>query len=317
MLFAGSPAFATPTLQRLVDLGCRPAAVLTQPDRPAGRGRQLAAGPVKQLAVALGIPVLQPESLKTDAVQAALRALEPDLVVVVAYGLLLPPAVLAIPCLGCVNVHASLLPRWRGASPIQAAIQAGDAETGVSIMQLEAGLDTGPVYGCARLTINADETAAELEARLATLGADTLAGLFGQLLAGRLTPVPQATAGVTYAGRIHKSDARIDWRESAAAIARRVRAYNPWPVAETLLDGQQLRCFASAALGTQPPGSDLAPGQVVAATTDGVDVQTGEGLLRLREVQLPGRQRVAAGEFARGRVLVGKLLGTAPGTAAA
>lgn len=309
MLFAGSPAFAIPTLQRLVDLGHRPAAVLTQPDRPAGRGRTVGAGPVKQLALELGIPVLQPATLKTDTAQSELRELTPDLIVVVAYGLLLPPNVLAIPRRGCVNVHASLLPRWRGASPIQAAILAGDAETGVSIMQLEAGLDTGPVYGTARLTIGADETAGELEVRLARLGADTLGNLVDALLAGQLKSVPQPVDGVTYAGRISKTEARIDWHAPAVAIARRVRAWNPWPVAETLLDGQQLRCFASEPLGAETPDAGRVPGQILASDALGLEVQTGAGRLRLRTVQLPGRQRVAAADFACGRALVGKVLG--------
>ncbi|MSR09147.1 MAG: methionyl-tRNA formyltransferase [Gammaproteobacteria bacterium] len=308
VVLAGSPAFATPTLQRLADLGHLPVAVLTQPDRPAGRGRTVAPGPVKQLALALGIPVLQPSSLKTDVAQAELRALAPDLIVVVAYGLLLPAAVLALPRRGCVNVHASLLPRWRGASPIQAAILAGDAETGVSIMQLEAGLDLGPVYATARLTIGSDETAAELEARLALLGADTLATLLEPLLAGQLTPTPQPDAGVTYAGRINKAEARIDWQTPAAELARRVRAFSSWPVAETLLDGQQLRCFASepAADGRAVDG---VPGTIVATDNGGILVQTGRGQLWLRTVQLSGRQRVAGADFARGRALVGKVLG--------
>ena len=309
MVFAGSPAFATPTLQRLADLGHRPVAVLTQPDRPAGRGRTVAPGPVKQLALTLGIPVLQPLSLKTDAAQAELRALAPDLIVVVAYGLLLPAAVLATPRRGCVNVHASLLPRWRGASPIQAAILAGDAETGVSIMQLEAGLDTGPVYATARLPIGTDETAAELEARLALLGAATLATLIDRLLAGQLTPTPQPALGVTYAGRISKAEARIDWQTPAVELARRVRAFSAWPVAETLLEGQQLRCFSSAPVVADGPAVDGVPGTIVATDDGGILVQTGTGLLRLRTVQLPGRQRVAGADFARGRALVGKVLG--------
>jgi methionyl-tRNA formyltransferase len=284
-------------------------AVLTQPDRPAGRGRTVAAGPVKQLATALGIPVLQPVTLKNEAAQAALRELAPDLVVVVAYGLLLPGPVLALPRLGCVNVHASLLPRWRGASPIQAAVLAGDAETGVSIMQLEAGLDTGPVYATARTPIGPGETAGEHEARLARLGADTLGSLLEGLLAGRLRATPQPADGVTYARRISKSEARIDWREPAAAIARRVRAWNPWPVAETLLDGQQLRCFASEPVGAEPPDGSRVPGQVLASDAQGIEVQTGAGRLRLCSVQAPGRQRMAAADFARGRSLVGKVLG--------
>ncbi len=309
MLFAGSPAFATPTLQRLVDLGYRPVGVLTQPDRPAGRGRAVTAGPVKQLALELGIPVLQPSSLKTAESQSALRELEPDLMVVVAYGLLLPPAVLAIPHRGCVNVHASVLPRWRGASPIQAAILAGDPETGVSIMQLEAGLDTGPLYTTEKLAIGADETAGELEARLARLGADTLGGIIAPLLAGRLTAVAQVAAGASYARRISKAEARIDWRESALVIARRVRAWNPWPVAETTLDGLQLRCFASEPLGAPPPDAGRLPGEILGCDSHGIQVQTGEGRLRMLTVQLPGRQRVAAADLARGRALVGKVLG--------
>lgn len=284
-------------------------AVLTQPDRPAGRGRTVAAGPVKQLAIALGIPVLQPATLKTGEAQAALHELAPDLLVVVAYGLLLPAPVLALPRLGCVNVHASLLPRWRGASPIQAAVLAGDPETGVSIMQLEAGLDTGPVYATAKVAIGADETAGEIEARLARLGADTLGGLLEDLLASRLRPVAQPDEGVTYARRISKAEALIDWRESAVAIARRVRAWNPWPVAETRFEGQQLRCFASEVAGEELPDATREPGQVLASDARGIEVQTGVGRLRLRTVQLPGRQRVAAADFARGRSLVGKVLG--------
>lgn len=283
--------------------------MLTQPDRPAGRGRAVTAGPVKQLATALGIPVLQPASLKTPESQAALRDLAPDLVVVVAYGLLLPPDVLAIPRRGCVNVHASLLPRWRGASPIQAAIRAGDPETGVSIMQLEAGLDTGPVYKTARLAIGADETAGELESRLAVLGADTLGGILPHLLAGQLAAVAQPDTGATYARRISKAEARIDWRQSAQEIARLVRAFNPWPVAETTLDGLQLRCFAGEPVGTQPPADGRVPGQIVGCDSSGIDVQTGIGRLRLLTVQLPGRQRLAAADLARGRVLAGKTLG--------
>jgi len=286
-----------------------PVAVLTQPDRPAGRGRNLGAGPVKQLALELGIPVLQPATLKSVEARAALGAFAPDLIVVVAYGLLLPPDVLALPRLGCVNVHASLLPRWRGASPIQAAVLAGDPETGVSIMQLEAGLDTGPVYATARLPIGADETAGELEARLARLGADTLGGLLDDLLAGRLRPGAQSAQGITYARRIEKAEARIDWREPAVAIARRVRAWNPWPVAETLLDGQQLRCFASEVLDDELPDATRVPGFVLATGAQGIDVQTGQGRLRLRAVQAPGRQRVTAADFARGRSLAGKVLG--------
>ncbi|MEZ5564241.1 MAG: methionyl-tRNA formyltransferase [Gammaproteobacteria bacterium] len=309
ILFAGSPAFATPTLEHLATIGCRPIAVLTQPDRPAGRGRKLSAGPVKQCAMALGIPVLQPQRLKDEGIQSTLRELAPDLIVVVAYGLLLPPAVLAIPRLGCINVHASLLPRWRGASPIQAAILAGDPETGVSIMQLEAGLDTGPVYSTATLAIGARETAGELESRLAQLGAEALGRIFRSLLAGELSPAPQSEVGVTYAGRIQKADARIQWQQPAQMIVRRIRAFNPWPVAETTLDGQQLRCFAGIPAGAETPTATRPYGQIVAAGAEGIEVQTGAGRLCLQQVQLPGRQKVAAADLARGRPLLGKVLG--------
>jgi methionyl-tRNA formyltransferase len=311
IVFAGSPAFAAPTLRMLCERDHRPVAVLTQPDRPAGRGRQLSSSPVKQLALELGIPVLQPATLKAETPQAELRALAPDLLVVVAYGLLLPPTVLEIPPRGCVNVHASILPRWRGASPIQAAILAGDTETGISIMAMEAGLDTGAVYRCARLPIDAQETAGELEQRLATLGAATLSGVLDRLLAGTLQAQPQPAEGVSYAGRISKADGRIDWRQSAALIARQIRAYNPWPVAETTLDGQQLRCFAARVGDSGAPAGDVqaVPGRILAAGKHGISVQTGDGILELDMVQLPGRQKLAAAELARGRTLTGMVLG--------
>lgn len=288
----------------------RPIAVLTQPDRPAGRGRQLTPSPVKRAALAEGLPVLQPETLKSADAQAALRALAPDLMLVVAYGLLLPPAVLALPRRGCVNIHASLLPRWRGASPIQAAIRAGDATTGVSIMALDEGLDTGPVYGTAVLTIAPDESAGELESRLACLGADTLFHHLAGILDGTARPVAQPVEGVTYAGRLSKADARIDWREPAVAIARQVRAQNPWPIAETSLEGQQLRCHrASVAEPGQGPAPTGKPGEVILAGPLGVDVSTGNGVLRLQTVQAPGRAPVPAADFARGRQLLGRVLG--------
>lgn len=310
IIFAGSPEFATPTLQMLCDRGHRPVAVLTQPDRPAGRGRRLSSSPVKQLALALGIPVFQPITLKTEAVQAELRALTPDLLVVVAYGLLLPPAVLAIPPRGCVNVHASILPRWRGASPIQAAILAGDRTTGVSIMAMEAGLDTGPVYRCTELTIDAQETAGELEQRLAALGATALSTVLDDLLAGALRPQAQPDEGVTYAGRIRKADGHIDWRQPAVQIARQIRAYNPWPVAETTLSGKQLRCFTATTPSANKTTADAKPGQIIAADTHGLSVQTGDGLLVLGTVQLPGKQKIAAADLAHSRSLTGLVLGT-------
>lgn len=293
--------------------GLRPVAVLTQPDRPAGRGRVLAAGPVKALALSLDIPVLQPQGLKDRDIQDRLADLAPDLIVVVAYGLLLPAAVLALPRRGCINVHASLLPRWRGASPIQAAILAGDPATGVSIMALEAGLDTGPVYGTARVIIGPTETAGQLEERLGTLGAATLAALLPGILAGSLVAAPQPAAGATYAGRIDKSDALIDWSWPAERIARCIRAYNPWPVAETRLGGLQLRCYEAVAPGDDLSGSDRPPGRILAAGNDGIQVQTGAGTLRLLTVQLPGKPRMSAADLARGRAVVGQQLGEPPG----
>jgi methionyl-tRNA formyltransferase len=307
IVFAGSPEFALPSLGALLALGHRPVAVLTQPDRPAGRGRALSASPVKRRALELGLPVLQPATLKDAAGLDLVRGLAPDLLVVVAYGLILPPAVLAVPARGAVNVHASLLPRFRGASPIEAAILAGDAETGVSIMALDAGLDTGPVYLMRRLAIEPDETAAALEPRLARLGADALAEALPGILDGSLVPQPQSATGATYAGRIAKDAGRMDWRQPAVALARQVRAYNPWPVAETLLDGERLRCWGALPL----PGcrTEAVPGQVVATGAAGIDVQTGDGILRLTAVQLPGRQRVPAADFARSRAVLGRILG--------
>lgn len=309
IVFAGSPDFAVPALSRLVASGHEVAAVLTQPDRPAGRGQHLQMSPVKRFATEHGLPLLQPASLKKDPQAIArLRELAPDLIVVVAYGLILPPTVLAIPLRGCVNLHASLLPRWRGAAPIQAAILAGDELTGVSLMRLEEGLDTGPVAAVRAVTIGAAETAGELHDRLAMLGAGLLADMLDALLAGTAVFTPQPSTGVSYAPKLAKTDAMLNWRESALTLERRIRAFNPWPVAETRLDGRQLRLWMACALpssgGSQPPGA------VLAAGPEGIDVQTGDGVLRLTCVQLAGRQRLDGGVFANGYALTGKALGT-------
>ena len=306
IIFAGSPDFAIATLERLVDSGHTVVSVLTQPDRPAGRGRRQRPSPVKEFASARGLDVLQPTTLRDPETQATLAALQPDLLVVVAYGLLLPEQILEIPRVACVNVHASLLPRWRGAAPIQAAILAGDVETGVSVMRMEQGFDTGPVYAVERLAIGVRENAGQLHDRLAAAGGRLLVEILEDILAGRLEPEPQAAIGVTYAGRISKADAVIDWSKTAVQIDRQVRAYNPWPVAETLLDGQRLRCWASLPIDG---GVRAEPGEVFAASQEGIDVQTGAGVLRLTEVQLPGRQRVRAGELANGYPLLEKRLG--------
>jgi methionyl-tRNA formyltransferase len=312
IVFAGSPEFAVSTLAALLASQHEVVAVLTQPDRPAGRGRSMQPGPVKIAALNAGVPVLQPVSLKETDVQGHLRELEPDLMVVVAYGMLLPEAVLTIPAVGCINVHASLLPRWRGASPIQAAILAGDVETGVSIMQMDVGLDTGPVYCMEKLTIGVHETAGELHDRLAALGGKLLEQILDPVLAGKLRPVAQSAEGITYAGRINKADGQIDWTKSAVEINHSIHAYNPWPVAQTSLAGEQLRCWASC-VADQPVNessqSNLKPGKVLGLIDAGIEVQTGSGVLVLTEVQAPGRKRIAARDFANAHALEKVILG--------
>lgn len=308
IIFAGSPDFAVPTLDTLLASSHDVVAVLTQPDRPAGRGRRLQAGPVKQVAVAAGVPVLQPATLADSDIQSQLERLQPDLLVVVAYGLLLPPQVLALPTAGCVNVHASLLPRWRGASPIQMAVLAGDESTGVCIMQMDAGLDTGPVYACEQLTIGRTETAGELHDRLAVLGGKLLGTCLDPILAGELQPEPQSDEGVTYAARLRKIDAVIDWQQSAVSIDRAIRAYIPWPVAQTTLHGTQLRCW-SAEVAARAADRRAEPGAVLGVNDAGILVQTGDGVLLLTEVQAPGRKRLAANLFANAGSVSGAVLG--------
>jgi len=309
IVYAGTPEFAVPALAALIAAGRAPVAVYTQPDRPAGRGRRLTASPVKQLAQEAGILVVQPPSLKPAEAQADLAALAPDLMVVAAYGLILPRAVLSIPPLGGLNIHASLLPRWRGAAPIQRAILAGDTETGVCLMQMEPGLDTGPVFACEHLHLEADSTAASVHDRLATMGADLLMKRLDAILDRRLAPRPQSEQGVVYAHKIDKGEAWIDWAESALAIDRRVRAFNPWPVAQTGFDGRVLRVHAARPLPGEPVAGDIPPGTVLSARRDGVDVATGDGILRLQMVQLPGRKPIPASAWAQGGDLPGRILG--------
>lgn len=305
IVFAGTPDFALESLRRLVESGNTPVAVLTQPDRPAGRGKQLTASPVKEYALGQDIPVLQPVTLRNPEAVAEIAALDADLLIVAAYGLLLPQTVLDLPRSGCLNVHASLLPRWRGAAPIQHAILAGDAETGVCLMHMEAGLDTGPVYVSESTSIGDEETAGELHDRLARLGADLLVDKLEAILRGDLEARPQDESGANYAGKIQRQDAALDWTRPAAEIARAVRAYNPVPGAWFELDGESIKCWQARALddGASPPGVVLDAGK------DGVDVACGEGVLRLLEVQRPGRRRVTAAEFAAQASLVGKRLG--------
>jgi len=308
IIFAGTPDFAAPSLAALLAGPHEVVAVLTQPERPAGRGRKTRPGPVKSLALEHGLPVLQPLTLKNTDSQQALKELAPDLMVVVAYGLLLPPAVLALPVHGCINVHASLLPRWRGAAPIQAAVRAGDARTGVCLMQLEAGLDTGPVFACASVDIGSRETAGELHDRLAGLGASLLVEKIDAIFSGELIARPQSADGVCYAGRIQKSDARLNWQVSALELDRQIRAYAGWPVADTLLDGQQLRVWQAEP--AELAGATATAGDIIDADHEGLLVQTGDGVLRLLQVQLAGRGRMRAAEFALGHPVTGKRLGS-------
>ncbi len=298
IVFAGTPEFAVPSL-RAAATRAEVVAVYTQPDRPAGRGRGLVASPVKQAATEMGIEVRQPASFRDPGAVEALRALQPDLMVVVAYGLILPQAVLDIPAEGCWNVHASLLPRWRGAAPIQRAIQAGDAETGVCLMQMERGLDTGPVLLEQRTAIAPDETGGQLHDRLAEMGAWVLADGLGLLRAG-IAPVPrpQPAEGVTYAHKLDKAEARLDWARPAAELANTVRAFNPWPVAEAALAGERVRIHQAMALDVEHAAG---PGTVLAAGRDGIDIACGEGALRLKLVQRDGGRPLAAADYLNGR----------------
>lgn len=309
LVFAGTPEFAAASLRMLLTAGYRPLAVYTQPDRPAGRGRQLRPSPVKTEALAAGIPVCQPFSLRESAAQAELAALAPELLIVAAYGLILPPAVLAIPRLGCVNVHASLLPRWRGAAPIQRALLAGDTETGICLMQMEAGLDTGPVYIRASCPIPRGITGGELHDRLAALGADTLQAALPGLLAGQYRTQPQDHALATYAPKLVKAEAELDWRWPALELERQVLAFNPYPVAQTRLeDGQTLRVWRAHAEDEQ---SAAVPGTVLHEGLSGIVVATGAGTLSLTEVQLSGGRPLSVAAFLTARRLVGCRLGAA------
>jgi len=302
ILFAGTPAFARASLEALLRSGVRPAAVYTQPDRPAGRGRVLTMSPVKELALAEGLDVRQPRTLKSPDEQAAIRELAPDLLIVAAYGLILPQAVLDIPTRGCLNVHASVLPRWRGAAPIQAALLAGDPRTGISLMQMEAGLDTGPVYAAAEITIGDGETAGELHDRLAVLGGRLLVDRLDDVLDDRLEAVAQDDSRATYAGKISRDDARLDWRRPAAELERQVRAYNPVPGAWFEAFGENVKCWQARVLDdARTPSGNARPGSVLGAGRDGIQVACGTGALCLTSVQRPGKGRITGGEWAAQR----------------
>ncbi len=307
--YAGTPEFAVPPLAALLDSPHRVVGVLTQPDRPKGRGRQVAASPVKQVALDRGIPVSQPRTLKDESSRADLAGWRPDALVVVAYGLILPQQVLDLPELGCLNIHASLLPRWRGAAPIQRAVLAGDRETGITIMRMNAGLDTGPILLQETVPLTAADTAGSLHKSLAERGARLLLEALAGLESATLQPMPQSTQGVTYAAKIEKSEAAIDWTRSAAEIDRQVRAFNLWPIADTQLDGEQLRIHAASVAFEGPSAGYAVPGTI--SVTDGgeVIVACGTGALRLLEVQRPGKRAIPAREWAHTSHLAGRRLG--------
>jgi methionyl-tRNA formyltransferase len=306
LVFAGTPEFAVPALEALIAAGHRLLAVYTQPDRPAGRGRQLAASAVKQCALAHHLPVHQPAKLREA--EAELRALAPEAIIVIAYGQLVPPAILDIPKHGCINVHASLLPRWRGAAPIARAIEAGDAVTGITIMKMDAGLDTGPMLAVTETPIDTHDTAATLHDRLATLGARALIPALERLGRGELPARAQPDTGACYAPKLKKEEAVIDWSQPARALHRRIRAFNPYPVATTWFRGKSLRLWD---VGAAETGDAAAPGHIVRTDKHGVAVQTGDGVLVVTRLQAEGGKPLAAADFVNGsRVQAGERFGS-------
>ncbi len=298
VVFMGTPELAAVVLQALLDGGHEVVGVVSQPDRPAGRGKRLVSPPVAALARERGLPLIQPASCKGADFREAIAAWSPDVAVVAAFGHILGPRALAVPRLGCINVHASLLPRWRGASPIQRAIAAGDAETGVCIMQMDPGMDTGPVLLVRRLTIAPDETAETLHDRLAALGAEAIGAALDAVERGTARALPQPTEGVTYAPRITKGDGAIDWTRPAVELERQVRAFHPWPGTATHWDGRALKVLPPVTALPETPGP--APGTVLAAGTDGVEVACGAGVLRLGRLQVAGKKPLDAAQFVAG-----------------
>ena len=300
LIFAGTPEFAVPSLRIAAERG-EVVAVYTQPDRPAGRGRSATASPVKQKALDLGLPVYQPINFKSEEALQILKSHQADLMIVVAYGLILPEPVLSAQTLGCWNVHASLLPRWRGAAPIQRAIEAGDKRTGVCLMQMEKGLDTGPVLLQLSTNISADETSATLHDRLSHLGAEVLSdGLKLARLGMKFDAEPQSEVGVTYAKKIEKAEALIDWQCDAQQIERSVRAFNPWPIAETQIQGERVRIHQAIALEAN---TDKVPGTILAANKEGIDIACEQGILRLLQVQRDGSRAMSVADYLNARAL--------------
>ncbi len=297
IVFAGTPDFAAVALQALLKTDHDIIAVYTQPDRPAGRGRKQQFGPVKQTAVNAGIPVFQPVSLKSAEEQHQLQELAPDILVVAAYGLILPQAVLDIPRLGCLNIHASILPRWRGAAPIHRAIEAGDRETGITIMQMGAGLDTGDMLMKHRTPIHEDDTGGSLHDRLADMGGAAIVEALASLESRGLTATPQDDSEATYAHKLSKDEARIQWRDDAVNIARKVRAFNPWPGTDGELDSQRIRIHEAHPLADT---SEAEPGTVLARERSGVDIACGRGILRVTRIQLPGTRAMSISDLING-----------------
>ncbi len=301
LIFAGTPAFSVPALNALLNAEHEVVAVYTQPDRPAGRGMKCTPSPVKQLAQEKNLPVFQPLSLKTQEVQQQLAAHEAEAMIVVAYGLILPKAVLELPTHGCLNIHASLLPRWRGAAPIQRAIEAGDTQTGITIMQMNEGLDTGAMLLKKTTPIAETDTAASLHDRLSQLGGEAIVEALAQL--DTLTPEPQDEQQATYAAKLTKAEGRINWHQPAAVIKRKIHAFNPWPTAYTQLDSKPLKLLTATAL---PGPEHTQPGEIITVTPDGIDITCGEGLLRVHTLQPAGKKPMSANAFANGRQLLGK-----------
>jgi len=306
IIFAGTPDFAAEALKALLNTEHQIVAVYTQPDRPAGRGRKVTASPVKAVAQEFGLPVYQPVNLKGEEDLQALEALQADLMVVAAYGLILPQRVLDAPKIDCINIHASLLPRWRGAAPIHRAILAGDSETGITIMQMEAGLDTGAMFYKLVCPIEANETAGSLHDKLAALGAQALLESLPGIIDGSLQPEIQDDSLTTYAHKLSKAESAINWTKPAIELARQINAFNPWPVAQADMDGKPLRLWQAEVVAestTQPPGSVVASGSL------GIDVATVDGVLRILKLQLPGKRAMSAADFLNANTMDGKVLG--------
>ncbi|RVU83465.1 methionyl-tRNA formyltransferase [Leucothrix sargassi] len=304
VIYAGTPDFAVPALEALIASGHDVVAVYTQPDRPAGRGRKLQPSPVKQVAMAADIPVEQPVNFRDEESRAALAAYQADVMVVAAYGLILPQVVLDTPRFGCLNIHGSLLPRWRGAAPIQRSIQAGDEETGVTIMQMAAGLDTGDMLLKTYYTLSAEDTGQTVHDALAADGAGALLTVLEQLQAGELKPEVQDESLTCYASKLSKAEAEIDWQQSAVEIDRCIRAFNPWPVAFTQKNGQPMRLLMSSVLEGKTTSAEA--GTVLAESKHGIEIACGEGVLSISRLQLPGKKAMSVSEFLNGRSLAGE-----------